>query len=308
MKRMGKLERVSSAADLRQMLGGSGPFQFWLFQQRWKDIAGHVLAEESRVGRRDGTLLYIHVTNSVWMQELVMHKRELLRRVQEDAYGRQFTDMRFVIAAPAAAEAPRNEADRLRDRLRAGQDVKAQPVTEAEEQWIHWWAGENVKKETLRPVIEAMMRRALSFRKGQLAAGYHPCARCGELCAGDDTLCARCRLEAERHTRYRLMLLLQKEPALRFADAALRVPCRYREYAEARDALIHRYRENYANRRGTEEERRRLLSLLTHKPFEDITEEEAAKALPNLPKRKYPRYGAVEGRTKESWGPSKKNF
>ncbi len=50
--------------------------------------------------------------------------------------------------------------------------------------------------------------------------------------------------------------------------------------------LIHRYRENYYNQCGTEEERRRLLSLLIHKPFEQITESEAAHILSALPVKK----------------------
>ncbi len=40
---------------------------------------------------------------------------------------------------------------------------------------------------------------------------------------------------------------------------------------------------------STEEEKRRLLSLLIHKPFYEITAEEAEKTLSALPRRKYVR-------------------
>ena len=286
MKRSGHLEKAGGPSLMSELLRGNEAFQFYLFQQKWKDIAGDVLAEESRIGRREGSTLYIHVTNSVWMQELIMRKQELLQRIQADPYGRQFRDLRFLIAAPQEKETGLSAVDALRQRMAAEHTMKPLPLTEGEDAWIAHWTASHVKSEKIRPAIREMMERALSLRKAQLAAGYHPCRRCGELIPQGDTLCPRCRIEEERAVLYRITLLLTAYPALLYDEARRRVPCRYSQFAAARDGLIHKYKENYANGWGTEEEKRKLLSLLTHKSYETITREEADRALSALPKRK----------------------
>lgn len=287
MKRAGKLEKVSAAeGEIRQMLAGNSAFQFWLFQQKWKDIAGSVLAAESRIGRREGTTLYIHVTNSVWMQELMMHKRELLQRVQADPYGRQIQDLRFMIAPPQSVDTGLSSVDRLRAEMAAEKGPAPLPLTGQEEEWIHRWTEKNVQKDALRPVMAKLMEKALSHRKAELAAGFHPCRICGELCEAGSAVCRRCAVKEERAVRHRLVLLLESQPALLYEDARKYVPCRYSQFSSARDTLIHKYKENYANGWGKEEEIRKLLALLTHRPFEDITKEEAGRILSALPKKK----------------------
>lgn len=286
MKRTGQLEKAADQSLIGSLLHGNDAFQFYLFQQKWKAIAGDVLAEESRIGRKEGTTLYIHVTNSVWMQELIMRKKELLQRIQEDPYGRQFQDLRFMIAAPQEKETGLSAVDLLRQRMAEENGMKPLPLTEGETAWIAQWTASHVRAEKIRPAIREMMERALSLRKAQLAAGYHPCRRCGELIRKEETLCLRCRIEEERAILHRITLLLTTYPSLLYEEARRYIPCRYSQFAAARDGLIHKYKENYANGWGTEEEKRKLLSLLTHKPYEKITKEEADRALSALPKRK----------------------
>lgn len=286
MKRSGHLEKAGGPSLMSELLQGNEAFQFYLFQQKWKSIAGDVLAEESRIGRREGATLYIHVTNSVWMQELIMRKKELLQRVQADSYGRQFRDLRFLIAAPQEKETGLSAVDALRQRMARENTMKPLPLTEGEDAWIAHWTASHVRAEKIRPAIREMMERALSFRKAQIAAGYHPCRRCGELIPPVETLCPRCRIEEERAVLHRITLLLTAYPSLLYDEVRRRIPCRYSQFAAARDGLIHKYKEHYANGWGTEEEKRKLLSLLTHKPYEKITKEEADRALSALPKRK----------------------
>lgn len=285
MKRSGKMEKVSEAfQEAEGVLRGNDAFQFWLFQQRWPSIIGDVLAEESYIGRRDGKRLFLYVTNSVWMQEFMMQREELLRRIQEDPYGARFEELRIQMGPRQRRVRPTGH---LADMARFYDTRKSlPPVTAKEEQWIENWTETHVGKEELRDLIANMMRGAIGCRKEELAEGFHPCARCGTLCAKGQRLCYRCQAEQDRQTRNRVVLLLKARPELLYEEVCRAVPCTYRQFAEARDLLIHRYRENYYNQCGTEEERRRLLSLLIHKPFEQITESEAAHILSALPVKK----------------------
>ena len=53
------------------------------------------------------------------------------------------------------------------------------------------------------------------------------------------------------------------------------IGCGYIEYEEARDILIHRYKENIVQKHSGAEEKRKLLALLIHKPINEISEQEA---------------------------------
>ena len=272
MKRSGKLEEVSAAMeDVQQILRGSDAFQFWLFQQKWSALAGDVLAEESYIARRERDVLYISVTNSVWMQELLMHRAELLRRVQADPYGARFRELRIQMGPKRRAVRPASPVDRVAP-LYDGRRRTA-PLTDGEEAWIAQWTASHVARDEIRPAIAEMMRGALRRRKEEIAMGYHPCAQC--------------EAEEDRRQQNQVVLLLKDRPELLYEDVRRVLPAvTYEDFAAGRDLLIHRYRQNHYNRCGTEEERRRLLSLLIHKPFEAITEEEARRTLSALPQKK----------------------
>ena len=110
MKRAGKLG--GPAEEIGGILEGNEAFQFWLFRQKWKEIVGDVLAEES-IGRQEGDTIYICCTNSVWMQELMMNRAEILRRIQEDPFGKRFRNIRIQQGPRQRREAGKTTADGL---------------------------------------------------------------------------------------------------------------------------------------------------------------------------------------------------
>lgn len=287
MKRAGKLG--GPAEEIGGILEGNEAFQFWLFRQKWKEIVGDVLAEESYIGRQEGDTIYICCTNSVWMQELMMNRAEILRRIQEDPFGKRFRNIRIQQGPRQRREAGKTTADGLEKYYGRDSRLRNAPISEKDEAWIRSWTEANVEKAELRPLIADMMRNALRLQRAERAEGWHSCERCGSLCPKEDRLCGRCRIEEESLVRSRLILLLQRRPELLYEDARRAVPCTWGQFSAARDMLMSRYRENYAAGCGTEEEKRRLLSLLIHKPFYEITAEEAEKTLSALPRRKYVR-------------------
>jgi cysteine sulfinate desulfinase/cysteine desulfurase-like protein len=59
------------------------------------------------------------------------------------------------------------------------------------------------------------------------------------------------------------------------------------KYEEARDILIHRYKENIFQKHSGAEEKRKLLALLIHKPINEISEQEAENILQHMPEKKW---------------------
>lgn len=288
MRRYGELESASKTMEeIESVLCGNDAFQFWLFQKRWPELAGKTLAEESYIGRAEGSVLYIYATNSVWMQELLIYKEKLLEKIRDDAYGKRFSELRVVMMTGKPRETEFSPAEELRKKYKKNQEIRLLPLETREKEWIREWTASHVEKEALRPVFSQMMEGALGRRKAELAEGWHPCLHCGNLCPPKENLCPSCRLRKEKQVKNKIVLLLKEKPELLYEETVRLISCSYAEFAEARDILIHRYKENYYRGYGSEEETRRLLSLLTHKPFENITKEEAEKALSSLPRKKW---------------------
>ena len=65
------------------------------------------------------------------------------------------------------------------------------------------------------------------------------------------------------------------------------IPCSYREYAEAHEFVVLQCEEQIYNRVDIINNKRKLLSLLIHKPMEEITEQEAQEKFTQLREKKW---------------------
>lgn len=88
--------RSSPTPSPAKKIFGNDGFQFFLFQKRWKNIVGDMLAKESYIKSWKDDTLVIAVTNSVFLQHLFMMKGDLLKRLFEDKFGKRFKDIRFI--------------------------------------------------------------------------------------------------------------------------------------------------------------------------------------------------------------------
>ena len=95
-RRMENISSVFSSSDLNHRLFGHEGFQFFLFQKRWEKLVGQVMAKESYVSSYKNDVLFVTVTNSVFLQQLYVIKNDILSRLSEDEFGKRFTDIRFI--------------------------------------------------------------------------------------------------------------------------------------------------------------------------------------------------------------------
>jgi hypothetical protein len=287
-RRYGRLRPVSEGMKSveKNILSGNEEFQFWLFRQKWKNFAGDTLAEESYIARADGKTLWIYAQNSVWMQELLMHRETILRRIQSDAYGRRFTELRIATAPAREKVSAETPIDALRKKTADAQKPVSMPLTEAEKNWVSQFTETYVTSDALRDTFRTFMEKSLETRKAETAAGFTPCKNCGKLCPETEMYCETCRIKMHERTTQTIVLLLKDAPHLLYEDVRAKISCDYAQYREARDVLIHRYKENYFRGTGTADELRALLALLIHKAPETISKEEAREKLSLLAKEK----------------------
>ena len=80
-KSSGFLEKASDILkeNHRRFMESDG-FQYFLFRQKWPSFAGELLARESYIAGASGEVLYVQVTNSVWLSQLTMLKAQILEK------------------------------------------------------------------------------------------------------------------------------------------------------------------------------------------------------------------------------------
>lgn len=284
---MESIAGVFTESDVRQKLFGNKGFQFYLFQKRWKKIVGSLMAEESYITGCKGPLLFVRVTNSAFLQQLFMMKADILKELSKDEIGRYFTDIKFLAGSPQKPYKPFTTLDSVNSAIEKEQKRYSQSLTEGEEAWIQNWVKGHVKKEAVRAPFAEMMEEVLKIRKGELADGYHPCSICGSLCPPDAPICPACQRKLARTKKNKVILILKENPHYTYQEVRAILPCDYSLYEEARDILIHRAKEKIFRKEAADEEKRKLLSLLLHRPLSDITAKEAEDMLKHMPQKKW---------------------
>jgi hypothetical protein len=93
-----KCEPVAAIIDtvLRNIHGGEGQNAriVWTF---WDRIVGQNLARNAQPAAFKQRILVVHVSSSVWLQELHFRKKELIQRLNEAADSKVVDDIRFKI-------------------------------------------------------------------------------------------------------------------------------------------------------------------------------------------------------------------
>ena len=137
---MAGIDQVFSDSFTSKKIFGNDGFQFFLFQKRWKNIVGDMLAKESYIKSWKDDTLVIAVTNSVFLQHLFMMKGDLLKRLFEDKFGKRFKDIRFIAGPRQKKEKAYSTLDPVNHKIEEEQKMYSQDLTEGEEKWIENWA------------------------------------------------------------------------------------------------------------------------------------------------------------------------
>ena len=289
-KRTGRLSNLSEVFQLSKegkTLFSNPSFRFWQLQNKWKHIAGPMIARESYISFEKKQTLYITVTNSIWMNHLYMMKADLLKRIREDDYGTKYTDIRFVAGRAKIERPPESSLVPVNNRREKEEKIYSVPLSEEERNSIDKWTGAYISDTNTRSLFTKMMKAAAAKRKGEIRAGWHSCAVCGDLIPSGINTCTVCENRKEQSQIGKIILLLKETPHLSYNEIYKKIPCKYTAYEEGRETLIQRIRENIYRKIDGPLNKRVLLSMILHKPLKDISLREAETALRNMPETKF---------------------
>lgn len=165
-----------------------------LAKTRWADVVGPQVAGVTQAEKiQNGTVLVVRVKNSVWANELVLLKGDMLRRLNLALGGAVLTDIRFKASGLAKetmpASAPSPPADPTAEQL-AQIPLSVDVLRRLEA------AVQPIGDEVLRGRLRASLLRAARTDAWKQARQWQPCARCGTLVVPSQAvaLCPLCRI------------------------------------------------------------------------------------------------------------------
>lgn len=280
------LSDIFGKSDLRKNIWKQNDFYFRALKNKWQDIAGDILAKESYIAYEKKDTIFIYVTNSVWMHELFMQKSNLLQKINQDAYGKKFKNIRFLPAIEKKEILPKTSISSINNYFNNEHQRYDIHLTEKENQNINTWIHGHVKNNKIKPLLENYMKGAFTRKKGDIEAGYHPCLLCQDYIPKDQKICFPCLTKLEQSKIGKIILILKEHPDYQYQDVKDYVICHYSTYETAREQLIQRIRQKIYLKIDAPFHKRFLLSLLLHKPLKNISLREAEQALRNLPQTK----------------------
>lgn len=165
----------------------------------WAEVVGPQVAGVTQVERvQNGTELVVRVKNSVWANELVLLKGDMLRRLNQTLGGKVLTDIHFKASglprAKKTAERPETvvpDAPLEESLARVVLSPEARARIES--------AVAGIKQEEWRDRMRRTLSRAARTEQWKREQGWRPCARCGAVAfpapQGVDAvhLCPLCR-------------------------------------------------------------------------------------------------------------------
>ncbi len=155
---------------------------------RWDEVVGPQIAASSLAEKvRDG-VLFVCCKSSMWSNELSLHKRDIIKRLNV-AVGKQIIkDIRF------SARGFRKAAGEAREEEQSSEakGLETIPLSEGESESAHQVASAAPTDELADRIARAVTtsKRLTEFKRRE---GWKQCPKCSQLHGGEHDVCDNCR-------------------------------------------------------------------------------------------------------------------
>ncbi|EGF14248.1 hypothetical protein HMPREF9083_0699 [Dialister micraerophilus DSM 19965] len=286
-RKLVEVSKIFETSLLDSLFKNNENYKLFILQKSWENIAGSLLAKESFVLKFVNSVLFIQVTNSVWKNQLHMLKKDLLSKINALPYNFNFTDLRFVVGSNFVKRKPFLSIDKVNKNNNLLKNIHSADLDEKEKNQILRWIDSHIKNDDLKEPFKDFMLGLFKIRKGELLSSYTPCFLCSALCPPSKKICVLCENVLERKKKHAIVIILKKKPHLNYNEVNEIFPCSFESFSDARNMLISRYKDKIFKNHDTVDEKKFLLSLLIHKPLQNISDFEVNNALKYIPRSKF---------------------
>lgn len=246
----------------------------------WQEIIGDDVARHVSAGCFSRGTLTVHTDSSVWSHQVLMQKRQLIKKINEFAGEKIVKDIRIKTGYQASFRELNKDLPNLDHYL---QQIKLEPEVLSE---INHQTG-FVTDDKLRARFHSILTKQKKLDHLKKEHGYHKCADCETLCKKSEMYCISCRRLKQKTHRAQIQKILLDAPFLTYANLNQMFPCSNVEYQEEKADLIDRTAKKI--REGDESEMTKYLlaMLVTGMSPDVITEESVNKVLVRFRGKKY---------------------
>ena len=236
----------------------------------WQDIVGEDVARHVSCGNFSRGTLTVHADSSVWSHQVLMKKREMMKKINEFAGDKIVKDIRIQTGYQAKFREINKDLPNL--------DYYLNQIM-LEEDTIqdidHMTA--SVTDDKLKIKLKSILEKQKKLDKLKVAHGYHPCSICGTLCEKKETYCHFCRRQKRLEKRNKIRTTLLGAPFLTYAKLSSIVPCTSAEYQEEKADLIDQTAKKLREGDTSDMTRYLLAMLVTGMTPDIITEDTVNK-------------------------------
>ena len=256
-----------------------------------QDRGRHIQARQTSPAQ--GDVLFVATASSVWSQELTFMRESIVAKINQALGGEYVKDVRFSEHLWGAQDGEQQRRDamspggRQAQRETRGEDLQDSPREPLHPKGLGGEIGDSALVRALRKTAGAMMRR----RRYLLANGFKLCETCGNIYPGAKSECPACRVKREFVAYNRAIAILDGRPYLgnqelsRLAglpDTWLVEHARRELESRLVSAIRYRLGRSAGNASARGEAAllaRKLASLRSQAPFEDLSPEDVERAI-----------------------------
>lgn len=252
------------------------PYKLYQAKLSWSEIVGVQIAKYSYIQQFDGQTVIVAVLNSVWMNQLFMHKKQLIEKINTFIHESYIRDIRLVRSGRKPAAVVYEKLD--------GEEERAFPAENLNNIILPKELVDKIYQETahLPSRLQEQIRQLRFLQEKRkvayMQAGRSVCPCCGRFLQPGETICYLCRLEIRQKKKKQLHDILIKMPWLTVEELTQHdyIPQGKKIYVELYNEIrrdcIYRYIERIHHNCDTAEDDMMLALFVTRKNPTEMTD------------------------------------
>lgn len=275
-----KLESFSGVTDLRDaMLQELGIFEMYRLMKLyhdWESVVGPMVSWQAKLVHIKPPVIVVEIGHTVWMQEMIMRKPQLLEALRE-YYGESIiTDVKVQLPRRALQEQlvsgdALDMTHRYEEMIDFHKIVLSPEVIESIENSVSIIRNEDLRQKVLQTRIEQAKKEFVLQQEH-----FHQCPRCGRWQSeGSAKVCPQCEYKKYRHIIRTVKGLLKDYPHYKYDQIKAIAPwCTYEWYEVAKEESIYYYLTRLFQGSTDANDMYWATMLITAKPQEELSYEQ----------------------------------
>lgn len=251
------------------------PYKLYQAKLSWSSIVGEQIAKYSYIQQFDGRTVIIAVLNSVWMNQLFMHKKNLIEKINAFIHEEYIEDIRFIRSGRKPEKIVYEKLDG-EEELFPEENLNNIVLSKELVDKIHQETAQlpGNLQEKIRQLRFMQEKRKIVYIKD----GKGICPHCGRFLQTGETICYLCRLEIRQKKKKQLHDVLIKMPWLTLEEMIQHgyIPQGKKIYVELYNEIrrdcIYRYLERIHHNCDTAEDDMMLALFITRKKPAEMTD------------------------------------